>query len=105
MIDSIYNLLFHCRHKRTSFPLSLTSESGAGDMYVVCLTCGKQFHYDWKRMRIGTPIAAPSSKAAKSKVRYLAAACALPVLWLAGRAALGRPRSHSRKEQKPESER
>jgi hypothetical protein len=78
-------------------------------MCVVCLDCGKRFHYDWELMRIGGPVedvavedvAAPAPKEAsrKSKLRYLLAACALPIVWLIGKTAMSR--AHSKTEKKP----
>jgi hypothetical protein len=84
-------------------------------MYVVCLDCGKRFHYNWERMRIGEPTEKPVAVTAgepdlkrplqrKSRLRYFAAACALPILWLAGKAAVQRLRSRTEKEQKSEHE-
>jgi hypothetical protein len=51
MIDSVLNLIFRCRHKRLTRPVTLGS-----DTYVVCLDCGKHFSYDTDRMRIGKPL-------------------------------------------------
>ncbi len=53
MIDWLINLLFHCRHRRLSRPMSPRSEPGvtAGGGYVVCLECGKRFAFDVKEMR------------------------------------------------------
>src|SRR5580765_6138494 len=45
-----WKLLFGCRHERTTFP---QSSKGDAKMHVVCVDCGKEFAYDWKRMRIG----------------------------------------------------
>ena len=47
--------LFGCAHSNCSFPR--TSKAGAlacGAMttYVVCLDCGKEFPYDWQKMKI-----------------------------------------------------
>jgi hypothetical protein len=77
-------------------------------MCVVCLDCGKRFHYDWELMRIGGPVedaavedlAAPVPQTAnrKSKLRYLLAVCALPVLWLVGKAAMSRDSSKAEKK-------
>ena len=55
MIDSILNLLFRCRHRRLSRPITPTVKPGKPrrDAYVVCLDCGKQFGYDLERMRMG----------------------------------------------------
>lgn len=54
MMDSIFNLLFRCKHRSLSRPITPVNlpQSGAAT-YVVCLDCGKQFVYDWKEMRIG----------------------------------------------------
>ena len=110
MIDSFCNLIFRCSHKRTSFPLRPPTRAGQppGDMCVTCLDCGKRFYYDWELMRIGGPVedvavedlAAPAPKPAsgKSKLRYLLAACALPVLWLIGKAAMSRDSSKAEKK-------
>lgn len=56
---NIFDFLFGCMHKRTTFPLSTrgTRKSGAAGRtgtYVVCLDCGKEFAYDWQKMRIMT---------------------------------------------------
>jgi hypothetical protein len=77
-------------------------------MSVTCLDCGKRFYYDWELMRIGGPVedvaiedvAAPAPKAEgrKSKLRYLLAACALPVIWLIGKAAMSRDSSKTEKK-------
>ena len=109
MIDSFCNLIFRCSHKRTSFPLRPPTKAGQppGDMCVVCLDCGKRFHYDWELMRMGGPVedvgtedvAAPKATSRKSKLRYLLAACTLPVVWLIGKTAMSRSRSKT--ESKP----
>jgi hypothetical protein len=57
----ILDALFGCWHKRLSFPL--TSKRGqrrceaaaATGTYVVCLDCGTEFAYDWKKMRVLSP--------------------------------------------------
>jgi len=63
LIDSLYNLLFACRHRRTTFPLTPArkrvsggQEEGPAETYVVCLDCGKQFAYDWENMRLGKAV-------------------------------------------------
>jgi len=55
---SFIDMLFGCSHKRLSFPLtakksrrSSTTAKPTGT-YVVCLSCGKEFPYDWQRMKI-----------------------------------------------------
>ena len=93
MIDSLFNVFFRCGHRRTTFPRRPATSPGApeGEMYVVCLDCGKRFPYDWERMRIAPP--------PKPKLRYIVAASALPVLWLIGKATRGGRSSKSGKEQ------
>jgi hypothetical protein len=54
-----------CKHKKISQPFAAVSFSrnskkdqdwepvgASGKHYVVCLDCGKQFNYDWNKMRI-----------------------------------------------------
>src|SRR6266849_5281294 len=59
----LFDLLFACRHRRTTFPLTPARKKSAGgqsekpgDTYVVCLECGKQFLYDWENMRLGKAV-------------------------------------------------
>ena len=58
MIDSILNLLFRCRHRRLSRPISPAVKAGTprNQAYVVCLDCGKKFGYDLERMRMGKAV-------------------------------------------------
>ena len=110
MIDSIWNILFRCQHRRTTFPLTPARRKPGGDpsepreTYVVCLDCGKQFIYDWENMRLGgavdisdgSPAAEPSSKVpfrTKSKMRYLLWGSALSAAVVLGKAAQSRRRS------------
>ena len=75
-------------------------------MCVVCLDCGKRFHYDWELMRMGGPVedvavedvSDPKAPSRKSTLRYLLAACALPVVWLIGKTAMSRSRSKTEKK-------
>ena len=103
MIDTLYNLLFRCRHRNTSFPLRAAPKPGVPpeDLYVVCLDCGKRFPYNWEQMRIGETAEKPAGHG-KPKLRYLAAACTLPLLWLIGKAALRGKRSQPELENKSE---
>jgi hypothetical protein len=49
--------LLGCRHRKCSFPITLKIKERKPDAayltrtYVVCLECGKEFPYDWSRMR------------------------------------------------------
>ena len=62
MITSLFNSIFGCAHKRTTFPLTptkrsqLTSEGTRKGTYVVCLDCGREFDYNWKEMRVGDAV-------------------------------------------------
>jgi hypothetical protein len=58
-IGSILEHIFSCPHRRLTRPITPVSKPGepAGETYVVCLDCGRQFAYDWDQMRVGKPIA------------------------------------------------
>lgn len=66
MLAALWNFLFGCNHKRTTFPQSRRSNGNARgrafnhfDTYVACLDCGKEFAYSWDEMKIvGPPRAA-----------------------------------------------
>lgn len=53
---SLVNALFGCAHKRFSFPMTPRSSKHEGDVatetYVACLRCGREFPYDWNRMKV-----------------------------------------------------
>jgi hypothetical protein len=74
MIDAMLNLLYGCRHRRLTRPITPVHKPGTqrGDTYVACLECGKQFHYDLDNMRIGKlmPASAISSGATHLQARY-----------------------------------
>jgi len=107
VIDSLFNTLFRCSHRRTTFPLTPARKTGAdaSGIYVVCLDCGKQFVYDWEHMRIEKPvdIAAASTSAGaegpripfntKRTLRYLAWASAVSAAWALGRSVKSRRHS------------
>ncbi len=73
MMTSLLNAFFGCSHRRTSFPLTPARRSGIpqgvqenrGKTYVTCLDCGKEFDYNWDKMRVGSeksgmpPVIAP----------------------------------------------
>src|SRR5260370_247372 len=61
MIDSLFNTLLLCSHRRISFPLTirgkphaLSSAPYGNQTFVICLDGGKEFSYNWKEMRIET---------------------------------------------------
>lgn len=43
-IAKLLELIFGCRHNRTTFPLSVKGHKE----YIVCIQCGKEFEYDWE---------------------------------------------------------
>jgi RNA polymerase-binding transcription factor DksA len=72
MITSLADMLFGCWHRNYSFPI--TSKSGKSQSeaasftgtYVVCLDCGKEFPYDWQRMKVISPRARAAAAAQAS---------------------------------------
>jgi hypothetical protein len=70
MITSIFNAMFGCSHKRTTFPITLRSQISSGAAmsdaassgaarkatYVVCLDCGREFDYNWKEMQMDSAV-------------------------------------------------
>lgn len=54
----LLDALFHCRHKRCTFPITRKpGERGSGTTtatatYYVCLDCGSEFTYDWQAMEV-----------------------------------------------------
>jgi hypothetical protein len=73
MLGDVFDILFGCRHKRYSFPLTAkkgsSPQSQAGQVtgiYVVCLDCGKEFPYDWKEMKVVSGGAAAAEAASLS---------------------------------------
>jgi hypothetical protein len=63
MLTSLLNVMFGCSHKRTTFPITLRSQTSAGGTrkgaYVVCLECGREFPYNWNEMRVDHLVSAP----------------------------------------------
>jgi hypothetical protein len=115
MIDTLYNILFRCHHRNITRPVTPVSKAGVPDKgtYVVCLDCGKQFHYDWKEMRMGravdistTPHALRDERRPKSRKvgRYVLWASAVPAAWVVGNLFKSRPTRKNPPEspQKPE---
>ena len=47
-IEAILSWFYGCSHRRKAFPITIGSET-----YVVCLSCGRRFAYDWENMRAG----------------------------------------------------
>ncbi len=61
MLESVWNVLFGCRHRRMTRPITEVHKPGAchGETYVACLECGRRFLYDVAEMRIGAPLPVP----------------------------------------------
>ncbi len=81
MIDSIFNMVFFCAHRNTTFPLTPTRNDGPSPpvaartgTYVVCLDCGKEFPYNWRELRIERPESEPVRKQAAQPVKFRKAA-------------------------------
>ena len=59
MLQTVFNALFGCVHRRITFPRS-HGRTPAGTplwTYVACLDCGREIPYDWSRMKFGSPAA------------------------------------------------
>ena len=57
MIGKMLDLLFGCHHRLITRPITpVLKHSQPTCTYVVCLECGKQFHYDTRNMQIGSQI-------------------------------------------------
>ena len=49
MILFFLSLFFRCPHEHTTWPLT---SKGSRCPHVTCLSCGREFFYDWKEMKI-----------------------------------------------------
>jgi hypothetical protein len=78
----ILDFLFGCWHRRCSFPITVKPgerRSPAAELtgtYVVCLDCGREFAYDWKKMKViaRVPRSAPAPAAAEPAKPFAAKA-------------------------------
>jgi hypothetical protein len=58
MLANVFDMLFGCWHKNYTFPITtrkngnVPAQTGAKATYVVCLDCGKEFPYDWNKMKV-----------------------------------------------------
>jgi len=103
MISLVAELLFRCPHRRLTRPITPVGKPGvpSGETYVVCLECGKQFYYDWEKMRLGGPverseakgvIPLDSPKPSRTKLKYALLGSAIPLAVLLGKTLLSKPR-------------
>lgn len=62
MLQTVFEALFGCVHRRTTFPRAHapTPEGTKPGTYVMCLDCGCEIPYDWGRMKFG-PKAGPAA--------------------------------------------
>jgi hypothetical protein len=107
MIRPIFESLLGCSHRPLTRPITPLSKPGepAGETYVVCLDCGRQFAYDWDRMRIGKEIERSPELgvlhhdmpgAAKTKIKYALLGSAIPLAVLFGRSLVTKRRAKIR---------
>lgn len=61
MFADVFDMLFGCWHRNYSFPITAKKTNDTNShvahitgTYVVCLDCGKEFPYDWDRMKVLT---------------------------------------------------
>jgi hypothetical protein len=52
MLSSVFDSLFGCSHRRTTFPMTSKRPNARLGAYVSCLDCGKEFAYNWNEMRM-----------------------------------------------------
>jgi hypothetical protein len=58
MIEKLAKLLFGCRHRHMSLPMTLVRKPGMppSEGFVVCLDCGKRYVYDMSKMTLRKPL-------------------------------------------------
>jgi hypothetical protein len=112
LLGSLFDLVFSCKHRRTTFPFTPVKRKTAGtqgefpsETYVVCLDCGKQFAYDWETMQLGkavdisqgTPLThtetQPIPFRTKSTLKYLALGSAVSAAVVVGKVVQSRLQS------------
>jgi hypothetical protein len=64
-MSKLIDTLFGCPHRRTTFPMTIKASPHRKAVeitgtYVVCLDCGKEFPYDWHKMKL---VSSPKRKA------------------------------------------
>ncbi len=58
---NLVDALFGCPHKHCTFPITVkpshprSNQATNSPTYIVCLDCGKEFPYDWQRMKVTAP--------------------------------------------------
>jgi hypothetical protein len=71
---SVLTVLFGCKHRKTTFPLTRTGAArpDANGTFVTCVDCGKEFRYDWETMRIGEAVKRPQMAAGEHQIEACA---------------------------------
>ncbi len=80
MLTRFVAMVFGCRHKNYSFPITIrpkrrTGSTSPGGAYVVCFDCSRELAYDWINMRIApqpTRVLPPRADAMDLVLRDLA---------------------------------
>jgi len=69
MIQTMVNLLFRCRHKHLTRPITPVHKAAAEatGTYVGCLDCGKKFNYDVIKMQMGAEVSRSSATGSDSR--------------------------------------
>ena len=64
---SVFNMIFGCWHEHCSFPITVRGKlrrraaASVTGTYVVCLDCGREFPYDWNKMKRVKVVAKPQT--------------------------------------------
>ncbi len=69
MMRALFNLIFGCRHRALSWPLTMRQPRKR--TYVVCLRCGSEFDYDFETMQISQIETDPCPIRGAAQVREL----------------------------------
>jgi len=61
LLRALFNFIFGCRHRNFSWPLTIREPRKR--TYVVCLSCGTEFDYDFETMQLRRPALMKNSDA------------------------------------------
>lgn len=53
LLSFLFGKLLSCRHPRVTFPIK---REGTYEPRVACLDCGREFRYDWDKMRVSVEV-------------------------------------------------
>ena len=75
----LFDMLFGCWHRKYTFPITADIRDGHSAhsnkmTYVVCLDCGKEFPYDWEKMKVLSGAPEPVRRARPTALPVTAAA-------------------------------